>query len=156
MTRFPQMRQLMSASAIAVPSLYFSSFLLFASGSVIWSVLGAALAFILGLAFPYSIADRRDLRTDSETPDSSIVRWVGRAACSFVFFWVICQPEFTPFEDRVLHGGALWDWRLVVPLAVLTAYHIHVGLKRVPRISDTAIYSYFTSTAFGGQQAQEQ
>ena len=145
----------MSASAIAVPSLYFSSFLLFASGSVIWSVLGAALAFILGLAFPYSIADRRDLRTDSETPDSSIVRWVGRAASTCVFVWAISQPEYTAFKERI-HHGALWDWRLIVPLAGLTAYHIYLGLKRVLRITDTAIYSYFTSTAFGGQQAQEQ
>ncbi len=151
MTRFPKIRRLISASAIVVPCLIFSSFLLFASGSYILSVVVVVLAFILFLAFPPFIAIRQSLPPNPENHVTGICQWVHFTAKNFVFFWAIIQPEFTAFQVRVIHGGALWDWKLIAPIAILTAYYIYIGIRRVPQISDRAIYSYLTSSTFEDQ-----
>ncbi len=150
MTHFPQMRRLISAAAIATPCLLFSSFLLCARGLFLPAALAAVLAFFLFLAFPHFIAIRPSLLP---APGALVsdrggrVRWLAKYG---IFLWAISQPEFITFQNRVIHGGALWDWRLIVPVAILTGYAVYVGLRRVPQITDAAIYDYFAVSVLGG------
>jgi len=144
------MRRLISAAAIATPCLLFSSFLLFARGLFLPAALAVVLAFFLFLAFPHFIAIRPSFLP---APGALVsdrggsVRWLAKYG---ILFWAISQPEFTAFQDRVIHRGALWDWRLIVPVAILTGYSIYVGLRRVPQITDAAIYDYFAVSVLGG------
>ena len=149
MTHFPQMRRLISAAAIATPCLLFATFLLFARGLLLLGAVAAVLALILFLAFPHFIAVRQSLQPASIASSNDLGGWVSWLAKYGVFLWAINQPEFTAFQNRVVHGGALWDGWLIAPLAVLTGYSIYVGLRRVPLITDTAIYYYFTSSTSG-------
>ena len=145
MTHFPKIRRLISACAIAAPCLLFSSFLLFARGLLLLGAVAAVLALFLFLAFPPFIAVRQSLQPASIASSNDLGGWVSWLGKYGVFLWAISQPEFTAFQNRVIHGGALWDGWLIAPIAVLTAYSIYVGLKQVPQITDAAIYSYFNS-----------
>ena len=85
-----------------------------------------------------------EVRPQISDADRGVLGWVGRAARTAILIWVILQPEFGSFWIRVMEGGALWDWRLIVPLAVLTVYSMIRGWSQVSRISDQAIYAYFS------------
>lgn len=141
------MRRLIRATAIAAPCLLFLSFLLFARGLRLWSGLVFLLAFILFFAFPHFLTVPQNTQ-----PDSAPGGWIARFSKYAVLMWVISQPEFTAFENRVIKGGALWDWRLITPLAVLTGYVIYLGLSRVSGITDRAIYHYLDAAAVPKQE----
>ena len=134
----------MRASAIAGPVLFFSAFLSMAVG---YSMLAMAFFFpsVIGfIAFPYCLPDSATLRPQISDADRGVLGWVGRAARTAILLWVMLQPEFRSFWVRVMEGGALWDWRLMVPIAVLTVYSMIRGWSQVSRISDRAIYAYFS------------
>ena len=134
----------MRASAIAGPVLFFSAFLSMAGG---YSMLGMAFFFpsVIGfIAFPYCLPDSAAHRPQISDADTGVLGWVGRAARTAVLLWVMLQPEFGSFWIRIMDGGALWDWRLIVPLAILTVYSMIRGWSQVSRISDRAIYAYFS------------
>lgn len=132
-------------TAIVIPCLLFVSFLLFARGSFLLSALSFGVAFILLLAFPHWIAVRQSL-----SPEVRRGGWISSTARYAVFMWFISQPELMAFQDRVTHGGALWNWWLITPLAVLTGSGIYIGLSRVSEITDQAIYDYLSSTPSAG------
>ena len=134
----------MRASAIAGPVLFFLAFLSMAGG---YSMLGMAFFFpsVIGfIAFPCSLPDSAAHRPQISDADRGVIGWVGRAARTAILLWVILQPETQSFLIRVMEGGALWDWRLMVPGAVLTVYSMIRGWSQVSRISDRAIYAYFS------------
>ncbi len=134
----------MRAASIVVPGLVFASFLLLASGSPLWAMILFFSGFFLFFAFPYGLAFSDEPQVASASTDRGAVigRWVRRIAKYFVFFWVITQPEFSTFLDRVTTGGALWDWRLIAPLGALALYYAWIGWRRVPDISDQAIFTF--------------
>ena len=124
--------------------LFFSAFLSMAGG---YSMLGMAFFFpsVIGfIAFPYCLPDSAAHRPQISDADRGVLGWVGRAARTAVLLWVMLQPEFGSFWIRIMDGGALWDWRLIVPLAILTVYSMIRGWSQVSRISDRAIYAYFS------------
>ena len=124
--------------------LFFSAFLSMAVG---YSMLAMAFFFpsVIGfIAFPYCLPDSATLRPQISDADRGVLGWVGRAARTAILLWVMLQPEFRSFWVRVMEGGALWDWRLMVPIAVLTVYSMIRGWSQVSRISDRAIYAYFS------------
>ena len=134
----------MRASAIAVPVLFFSAFLLMAGGYSILGMVSIFAAMIGFIAFPCSLPDSAAHRPQISDADKGVLGWVGRAARTAVLLWVMLQPEFGSFWIRIMDGGALWDWRLIVPLAILTVYSMIRGWSQVSRISDRAIYAYFS------------
>ena len=144
MTRFPTMIRYMRASAIAVPVLFFAAFLLMAGGYSILGMVSIFAALIGFIAFPYCLPDSATLRPQISDADRGVLGWVGRAARTAILLWVMLQPEFRSFWVRVMEGGALWDWRLIGPLAILTVYSMIRGWSQVSRISDRAIYAYFS------------
>ncbi|MES2470130.1 MAG: hypothetical protein V4675_22755 [Verrucomicrobiota bacterium] len=138
------MRRYMRASAIAGPVIFFAAFLLMAGG---YNMLGMVFCFasMIGfLAFPYYLPDSVAHRPQISDTDKGVLGSVGRAAKTAILLWVILQPEFGNFLVRVMEGGALWDWRLMVPGAVLTVYSMIRGWSQVSGISDQAIYAYFS------------
>ena len=133
----------MRASAISGPMLFFLAFSSMAGG---YSMLGMAFFFpsMIGfIAFPNCLPDSAAHRPQISDADRGVLGWAGRAARIAILLWVMLQPEFGSFWIRIMDGGALWDWRLIVPLAVLTAYSMIRGWSQVSRISDKAIYAYF-------------
>lgn len=149
MTRFPTMRMYMRVSAVAVPSLLFATFLLVAAGHGILMSAPLVGAFVLFLAFPYYISDGVQPRPQTSDSDTGVLRWIRRAAKYAILMWFLFQPEFESFKRRIMDGGALWDWRLITPVAVLAIYSVISGLRRASRVTDAAIYSYFTTTDDG-------
>jgi hypothetical protein len=145
MTRFPTMRRYMRASAVAVPSLLFAAFLLIAAGHCILMSAPLIGAFVLFLAFPYYISDGVQQRPQTSDSDTGVLRWIRRAAKYAILMWFVFQPEVESFQKRIMDGGALWDWRLITPVAVLAIYSVISGLRRSSRVTDAAIYSYFTT-----------
>ena len=136
----------MRASAIAGPVLFFSAFLSMAGG---YSMLGMAFFFpsVIGfIAFPYYLPDSVAHRPQISDADRGVIGWVGRAARTAILLWVILQPETQSFLIRVMDGGVLWDWRLMVPGAVLAVYSMIRGWSQVSLISDRAIYAYFSAS----------
>lgn len=105
MTRFPTMRRYLRASAVAVPVLFFSAFLLMAGG---YSMLGMVFCFasMIGfIAFPCSLPDGAAHRPQISDADRGVLGWVGRAARTAILLWVILQPEFESFQVRVIREG---------------------------------------------------
>jgi len=147
MTRFPTMRRYMRTSAIAVPVLLFSAFLLIASGHGVFALAPSVGAIILLLSFPFYMPENFVRRAETVESGRGALRWVRDVAEITIIFWFVWQPEFESFTRRVGEGGALWDWGLIVPIAVLTLSFAIQGWSRVSRISDLAIYAYFTPTS---------
>ena len=145
MTRFPTMRRFIRASAVAVPLLLFSGFLLFASRHVFWGVIPLISAFILFLAFPYYLTDDSSSQIATDAADRGWLLWVRRGAWYAIMVWVFNQPEFEAFQKRAIDEGGLWDWRLITAVAVVTFCSIVWGFRRASLVSDRAIYRYFTS-----------
>ena len=134
----------MRASAIAGPVIFFAAFLLMAGGYRILGMVFCFASMIGFLAFPYYLPDSVAHRPQISDADRGVLGSVGRAAKTAILLWVILQPETQSFLIRVMDGGALWDWRLMVPIAVLTVYSMIRGWSQVSRISDRAIYAYFS------------
>lgn len=143
----------MRTSAVAVPVLFFSAFLLVAGGYRILGMVSIFAALIGFIAFPCSLPDSAADRPQITDADRGVLGWVSRAARTAILLWVILQPEFDSFQVRVIKGGALWDWRLIVPIAVLTVYSMIRGWRQVSRISDSAIYAYFSPSDSGRPSA---
>ena len=136
----------MRASAVAVPLLLFAAFLLVAAGHGIFASAPLVGALVLFLAFPYFISDGVQQQPQTSDSDISVLRWVRIAAKYAILMWFIWQPEVQSFLRRIMDGGSLWDWRLITPVAVLAICSVISGLRRASHVTDTAIYSYFTST----------
>ena len=139
----------MRASAIAVPLLLFTAFLLVAAGHPIVAVAPTVGAIVLLLAFPYLMTDGIQQQPQANDSDIGVLRWVRRAAKYTIMMWFFLQPEVESFLKRITDGNAFWDWRLIVPVAVLTIYYIIWGWCRVAHISDRAIYTHFTKADSG-------
>ena len=140
------MRRFIRASAVAVPLLLFSGFLLFASRHELWSVLPLIAAVILFRAFPYYLTDHTSPQSPSDGAATGWLHWIRRVAWFAIMLWGFNQPEYEAFQKRAFDEGGLWDWRLLAPITVVTSCSIVWGLRRAAAVSDRAIYSYFTST----------
>ncbi len=140
------MRRFIRASAVAVPLLLFSGFLLIAGRQVLWSAIPFILALILFLAFPYYLTDDSSLETQRDDADMGWLLWVRQVAWFAILFWFLNQPEVEAFQKRAIDEGGLWDWRLITAVAVVTLCSVVWGLKRATLVSDSAIYRYFTSS----------
>lgn len=136
----------MRASAVAVPSLLFAAFLLIAAGHGIFAFAPLVGAFVLFLAFPYFISDGVQQQPQPSECDLGVLCWVRRAAKWAILMWFIWQPEFDSFQRRIMDDGALWDWRLITPVAAWVIYSAIFGLRRASQVTDAAIYNYFTRT----------
>lgn len=136
----------MRASAIAVPLLLFSAFLLVAAGHPILAVAPTVGAIVLLLAFPYLMTDGIQQQPQANDSDIGVLRWVRRAAKYAIMMWFVFQPEVESVLRWITDGNAFWDWRLIVPVAVLTIYYIIWGWSRVANIADRALYTHFTRT----------
>ena len=147
------MRRYMRASAIAVPVLLFSAFLLIASGHGLFCLAPFVGSFVISVSFPFFLPDNFVRRSDTVESGRGALCWVRDVAGVAIIMWFVWQPEFDSFVRRVTHGGALWDWRLIVPIAVLAASRAVQGWSRVARISDAAIYAYFTPSTPNHPQA---
>src|SRR6476469_35635 len=115
MTRFPQMRRRMLASAIIVPCLLYAAFLLFARGSWGWGACAIVIGLVIALIFPSGIPTRGDSDHEEETMSASIAGWGRCLATTGLWFWLIRQPELGSLLDRVWKDRALWDRWLIVP-----------------------------------------
>jgi hypothetical protein len=146
MTRFPKMRRFIKASAVTVPLLFFSSFLLFASRQVFWWLIPLIPAVILLVSFPRILTDASSQQTSRDALGRGWLLWVDRVAWYAIILWVITQPEIDAFLNRVFDAGGLWDWRLITAVAIVALCSIVWGLRRADQISDRAIYRYFTSS----------
>ncbi len=135
----------MRATAVAVPALLFTAFLLMAAGHAIFAFVLTVGSLLLLLAFPYGITDGVRQQPQISDADIGVLRWVRRAAKYAILMWFIFQPEVMSFQSRILYGSAFWDWRLIVPVAVLMIYFAIWGWRQVSHISDIAIYTHFTT-----------
>ena len=140
----------MRTASVAVPLLLFTAFLLTAAGHGIMAIVPFVSAFVVFLAFPYYISEGFGQQPESADSDTGWLRMVRRATKFAILMWFISQPEVESFEKRIMDGSALWDWRLITPVAILAIYMVISGLRRASLVIDTAIYKYFTSTEEGG------
>jgi hypothetical protein len=140
----------MRASAVAVPSLLFAAFLLIAAGHGIWMSVPLIGAIAFFLVFPYYISDGVKQRPPNSESDSGVLRWVRTVATYAIVIWFVSQQEVESLQKRIVDGGALWDWRLITPVAVWTLCAVMSGLRRVSGITDTAIYTYYTTADDSG------
>ncbi len=148
MTLFPTMRSYMRASAVAGPFLWFVGFLLLAAGHLLMAPVPFVGALILCIAFPYHLPNKGIPSPPMEDDEKGVLGWVLTWARFYgtltVLVWIFCQPEIAALQKRISDGGALWDWRLITPIAVWTICSSIRNWRHVSRISDTTIYSYFT------------
>lgn len=150
MTYFPNIRSFTRLSAILVPTALFFAFLLFAKGMVLWSLIPAGLGLCLALAFPVFIGSAEANNHDQ----NPLIRWVRRGCKYTIIFWLINQPGFKTFSERMSHGAALWDWRLILPLTILVFLLIVAGLRRVNATTDREIYLYYRDETPDSQQSK--
>jgi hypothetical protein len=136
------MRRFIRASAVMVPLLHFSGFLLLASRHVLWGAIPLISALILLRAFPYYLTDDSFCQRPDDDADRGWL-WVRRTTWYAIIVWGLSQPEIEAFRKRAMDDGGLWDWKLLAPVAVLTFCSIVWGLRRAAAVSDRAIYSYF-------------
>jgi hypothetical protein len=144
MTRFPTTRRFIKASAVAVPLLFYSAFLLVAAKHLGWSLLPLMVAIVLGLAFPYRPKERFPAPAATDDTDKGWLRSARLTAQYLIYWWVISQPEVMAFVTRVLDDGGLWDWHWLATSFVLVLCSIVGGLRKAAAVSDRAIYDYFT------------
>jgi hypothetical protein len=145
------MRRYLRASAVAVPLLIFVAFLLVAAGHILVAVVplvGAAVSF---LAFPYFMTDGVNQQPPPSSPDKGVLPWVRWLAKYAIFMWFMFQPEVSSLLTRIMEGGALLEWKLITPVAVLAIYSVISGLRQASRATDEDIYSYYSTKDDGRQ-----
>ena len=124
-------------AAITGPLLFFTGFLLLATGHDPWAPLPVVLGGVLALCFPI-------LEIIGAKPPKSErgVRLWGRIlAFGLTSFWILQIPEAGALIDRVL-GGALWDWKIIAAASLWTLLAIHSNLHAVSRMTDEMIYRH--------------
>ena len=139
-TRFPQMRLYLRASAVATPVLLFVTLLLLFRGDVLWALLPAIIAVVLVLNFPFWLMETPMIATAGMMDGPT---WMRRVATYGVFLWCFQFPEVKALLDRVTRDHLLWDWRLIVPAALVTLSYIWMGWRNVSAITDKAIYTHY-------------
>ncbi len=143
MTRFPKIRRLMRLRAVLMPALFFAGFLCFAKGMLVVAIMVAGLALGAFLVLPGGMQKPVLLLQLPERQGLEKWRfWLGQAVWSLVWFWLISQPEAEAFLQRVNHGGALWDGRLILLFGILTILGIIPGWQRASTLSDQQIYDW--------------
>jgi sterol desaturase/sphingolipid hydroxylase (fatty acid hydroxylase superfamily) len=149
-TRFPTLRRVLSFAAVAVGGLSFASFWFLAHGWQLAAIATGLVAWMLALGFGTTIAAAQAPNDGPDQTEKVSLSFVGRLLRFIGSFcllhWLITLPEFSPFLQRMLHGGGLLDMRLIVGAA---AYSILLTLalrNLVSRITDEEIYCYLSST----------
>src|SRR5436190_16922423 len=121
MTRFPQIRRWMIASAIIAPCLIFAGCLLFVWGSFGWGFCAFFIGMMIAVIFPAGIAYPCGDTDRAATTDSApVTKWARRIAMLVLWFWLIRQPEFRSLFERISEEGALWNRWIIAPLAIYT------------------------------------
>ena len=138
MTRFPQLRRVLTILVVAMHLCMMAAFLCLARGFGIWA---AALAFgsffIMMATFGLMGAMPRNIPAQGS---SGVAAYLSSAPWYVIMVWIALQPEFSQFEHRVFHEQALWNGWLIGAVGVLIARQMMKWLKAVKDLSDEAIF----------------
>lgn len=135
---FKKIRSMLALAAIAVPLLYFATFICFAASLELWSLIPFLLAITLVLCFPlWAIG-----KPSPAKKASGAARILGNIPLFFIMLWLLHMPEFGKFMDRAL-GGALWDWKPITAALIWTALSIHSNWRTLTSLTDEMIFRYY-------------
>jgi len=138
---FPKLRRLLHVSASAGSLIIFTAFLVFAAGHL--SLMSAAGIWLLGMfvmlpAQAFAGAKDRELAKNT-------LNWPKQIAFILFLFWLIEIPEVRKLIDRVSDSDGVFDWRLILAVAIWTTYSGFTVWRAISQLSDEAIYRFISS-----------
>lgn len=137
MTRFPQLRRVLTILVVAMHLCMMAAFLCLARGFGIWAAAFAFGSFFIMMA-TFGLMGVVPKKPPTQ-PSSGVAEHLSWVAWCAIMGWAAVQPELTQFEHRVFHGQALWNGWLIGAVGVLIARRMFTRLKAVRGLSDEAI-----------------
>lgn len=82
----------------------------------------------------------------SPAPEGAVCgRWLPRVGMWLIYFWLLQQPEFSSFLDRVFKSGhALRQWPIVAASLILLGTAMCRNWRAVRQLSDEDIYEFYS------------
>lgn len=138
MTRFPQLRRVLTILVVAMHLCMMAAFLCLARGFGVWAGAFALGSFFIMMA-TFGLMGVVAQKPPTQ-PSSGVAEHLSWVAWCAIMGWAAVQPELTQFEHRVFHGQALWNGWLIGAVGVLIARRMITRLKVVRGLSDEAIF----------------
>lgn len=135
---FAKTRKMLMLTAIAVPLLFFTAFVLCAAGRELWAFIPLVLGGALALCFPI----KEIASPNHPKPARGPLLYLRAAAFALTTYWVLQIPEASDLLERLL-GGALWDWKPLTAAGLWTLLSIHSGRQMASQLSDAMIFRYY-------------